>query len=157
MADSIHAFPSLLHHVWSLMLNEGNVHSCLVVSMRRKCKAEGCTQNICSCEFYLNEARAKRAISNIYLLKVTMEPEVLQARGGLWFIWSGLLHIPTHVLSPRLCKPTLRMWGQSKGDHMYRACICRDDSTSCAHAPRYCRCNVPLYIYPPSGLDPLVT
>lgn len=116
MPDTRRAFPNLLHHVWSLTLNEGNVRFCLVVSMRRKCKAEGCSQNIWSCKFYLNESRVKRAISNIYLLKVTMEPDVLQARGGLWFIWSDLLHIPTHLLSPRPSKPTLCMGEQSEGD-----------------------------------------
>lgn len=114
MPVTIHAFPNLSHPVRSLMLNEGNVHSSLVVSMRRKCKAEACVQNICSWEFYLNEARVQRAPSNTYLLKVTMEPDVLQARGGLCFVWSDLLHVPTHVLSPRLSKPTLCLCGQSK-------------------------------------------
>lgn len=148
MPDTILAFPNLSHPVRSLMLNEGNVHSCLVVSMRRKCKAEACVQNICSCELYLNEASVKRAISNICLLKVTVEPDDLQAGGGLCFIWSDLLHVPTHMLSPRLSKPTLCLCSQSKRDvgGLFFA-------ESCAHLPKYCRRSVSLHIHPHGGLD----
>lgn len=51
--------------------------------MKGKCKAEGCAQNT---ELYLNAAVVKSAISNTHLLKVTVEPEVLQAIGDLWLI-----------------------------------------------------------------------
>lgn len=48
--------------------------------MKGKCKAEGCAQNT---ELYLNAAAVKSAIRNTHLLKVTVEPEVLQAIGDL--------------------------------------------------------------------------
>lgn len=139
MTDTIPAFPNLLNHVWSLIPNEGNVHSCLVVSMRRKCKPEEHTQNNCSYEFYLSELRVKKAISNIHLLKVTMEADILQARGGLWFPCSDL-QIPTHVLPPRPPSPHCASVARPKV--MSWACIYTEDVMGCAYAAKYCRCNV---------------
>lgn len=122
MTDTIPAFPNLLNHVCVPVLNEGNVHSSVVVSMRRKCKPEGHTQNNCSYEFYLSELRVKKAISNIYLPKFTMEADNLQARGGLSFVWS-YLQIPLMSCHPG---PPLCRCVQTKGDvlglYLLRGC-----------------------------------
>lgn len=136
MTDTIPAFPNLLNHVWIPILNEGNVHSSLVVSMRRKSKPEGHMQNNCSYEFYLNELRVKKAISNIYPLKVTMKADILQARGGFWFAWS-YLQIPTHVLSPR--PSIMQVCPEQRG---CAGLVFTQRMSWAVHAPKYCRCKV---------------